>query len=211
MLRIFVVSDGFRYRHLVDFILEMLINRSFTLHTYDGQHSRLRRLKNGVPQGSLLTPMLYVHDLLPTFAKKYGYADNLAILLSDKRWATIEEGLTVDVSTLSSYLKNWRLKLLIPSQQSRGKTQAQSHGGWPRTAVQGYTDVPWSEARPDPDLSTIPGEDVSENTIPSLSDTPPRRNHLGSRNEGHPHFHPGSGLLRRRVLCTGLLQKSTHK
>ena len=71
-------------RHLVDFILEMLTNRSFTLHTSDGQHSRLRRLRNGVLQGSVLAPMLfniYVHDLPPTLAKKYGYGDDLAILL----------------------------------------------------------------------------------------------------------------------------------
>ena len=36
-------------RHMVGFIMEMLSNRSFTLHTSNGQHSRLRRLKNGVP------------------------------------------------------------------------------------------------------------------------------------------------------------------
>ena len=99
-------------RHLVDFILEMLTNRSFTLHTSDGQHSLLRRLRNGVPLGAVLAPMLfniYVHDLPPTLAKKY----DLAILLSDKRWETIEEGLTADMSTLSTYLKNWRPKLSV--------------------------------------------------------------------------------------------------
>ena len=62
-------------RHFVDYILEILTNRSFTLHTSDVQQSRLRRLRNGVPQGSVLAPMLfniYVHDLPPTLAKKYG-------------------------------------------------------------------------------------------------------------------------------------------
>ena len=34
-------------------IMEMLANRSFTLITGNGQTSRLRRLKNGVPQGSV--------------------------------------------------------------------------------------------------------------------------------------------------------------
>ena len=92
------------HRHLVDFILEMLTNHSFTLHTSDGQHSQLRRLRNGVPQGSVLAPMLfniYVHDLPPTLAKKYGYADYLAILPSDERWETIEE-LTQTWSNLST-------------------------------------------------------------------------------------------------------------
>ena len=78
---------------------------------------------------------------------------------------------------------------------NREATNAQSHGGWQCTALQGNTDVPWSEARPDSDFPTTPGEDVSENNILSLPDTPPRRNHLGSRNEEPLHLHAGSGLL----------------
>ena len=81
-------------RHMVKFIMEMLYNRSFMLNTSDGQCSRQRRLKNGVPQGSVLAPMLcnvYIHDLPVTQAKKYGYADDLAILLQKKSWEDIEE------------------------------------------------------------------------------------------------------------------------
>ena len=37
--------------HMVKFIIETLMNRSFTLKTSDGQCSRLWRLRNGVPQG----------------------------------------------------------------------------------------------------------------------------------------------------------------
>ena len=56
------------------------------MHTSDGQRSRLRRMKNGVSQGSVLSPMLfniYIRDLPETTftSKKYGYADDLAILL----------------------------------------------------------------------------------------------------------------------------------
>ena len=36
-------------RHMVGFIMEMLSKRSLVLHTSDGQHSRLRRMQNGVP------------------------------------------------------------------------------------------------------------------------------------------------------------------
>ena len=69
--------------HIVAFIMEILTNHSFILHTSDGQQSRLRWLKNGVPHGSVLAPMLfffYIYDILVTAAKKYGYADDIAIL-----------------------------------------------------------------------------------------------------------------------------------
>ena len=67
-------------RHMVGFIMEMLSNRSFVVHTNDGQRSRLRIMKNGVPQGSVLSPMLfniYISDLPETTSRKYGYADDL--------------------------------------------------------------------------------------------------------------------------------------
>ena len=72
-------------RHMVGFIMDMLSNRSFVVHTSDGQRSPLRSImKNGVPQGSVLSPMLfiiYISDLPETTSRKYGYADDLAILL----------------------------------------------------------------------------------------------------------------------------------
>ena len=81
---------------MVGFIVEMLSNRSFVVHTSDGQRSRLRRMKNGVPQGSVLSPMLfniYISDLPETTSRKYGYADDLAILLRRHSWKKMEEGL----------------------------------------------------------------------------------------------------------------------
>ena len=71
-------------RHMVGFIMEMLSDRSIVVHASDGQRSRLRRMKNGVPQCNVLSPMLcniYISDLPETTSRKYGYADDLAILL----------------------------------------------------------------------------------------------------------------------------------
>jgi len=79
-------------RHLVRFIVNIISNRSFILKTSDGQCSRLRRLKNGVPQGSTLAPMLfniYISDIPDTVSTQYGYADDLALLFSTSvgvRW-----------------------------------------------------------------------------------------------------------------------------
>ena len=60
-------------RHMVHMIMEMVRNRSFTLTTGNGQGNRLRRLKNGVPQGSVLAPLLfniYTSDLPATISRK---------------------------------------------------------------------------------------------------------------------------------------------
>ena len=73
-------------RHMVHMIMEMVGNCSFTLTIGNGKRSRLRRLKNGVPQGSVLAPLLniYLSDLPTTVSKKYAYADDLAIMHADQ-------------------------------------------------------------------------------------------------------------------------------
>ena len=51
-------------RHIVSFVMELVRNRSFTLTTGNGPQSRSLRLKNGIPQESVLfniyhsTPMI---------------------------------------------------------------------------------------------------------------------------------------------------------
>ena len=98
---------------MVKMIMELVQNRSFVLKT-DQQTSRLRRLKNGVPQGSVLAPLLfniYISDLPNTAAKRYAYADDLAIMHASGSWKETEGVLCQDIATLSDYLRKWRLKL----------------------------------------------------------------------------------------------------
>ena len=94
--------------------MELVRNSSFTLTTGDSKQSRLRRLKNGVPQGSVLVPLLfkiYTYDLPSMISRKLAYADGLALLHSSENWKDMEGTLSQDMSTLSAYLQTWRLKL----------------------------------------------------------------------------------------------------
>ena len=101
-------------RHLVRFIIKILSNRSFKLKTNAGKISRLRMLKNGLPQGSTLTPILlhiYTSDIPTTVSHQYGYADDMTLLYSHKCWPKVEETLCRDVEDLADFLQTWRLKL----------------------------------------------------------------------------------------------------
>ena len=101
-------------KHMVRMIMELVRNRSFTLTTGNSKLSRLQRLRNGVPQGSVLAPLLfniYTYDLPSTISGKYAYADDLALLHSSGDWKDLEGVLSQDMTTISAYLQTWRLKL----------------------------------------------------------------------------------------------------
>ena len=101
-------------RHMVHMIMEMVGNRSFIFTTGNSKRSRLRGLKNGVPQGSVLAPLLfniYISDPLTTVSRKYAHADDLAIMHADGDWQAVKEVLTKDMTTLREYLQTWKLKL----------------------------------------------------------------------------------------------------
>ena len=90
-------------KHMVKMIMELVRNRSFTLTTVDSKQSRLRRLKNGVPQGSILAPLLfntYTYDLPSMIFRKFAYADDLALLHSSGKWKDLEGTLSQNMSTL---------------------------------------------------------------------------------------------------------------
>ena len=101
-------------KHMVRMIMELVRNRNFTLTIGDSKQSRLRHLKNGVPQGSVLAPLLfniYMYNLPFMISRKFAYADDLALLHSSGNWKDLEGTLSQDMSTLSAYLQTWRLKL----------------------------------------------------------------------------------------------------
>ena len=101
-------------KHMVKMIMKLVRNQSFTLTIGDTNQSRPGRLKNGVPQGSVLALLLfniYTYDLPSMISRKFAYADDLALLHSSENWKDLEGTLSQDMSTLSAYLQTWRLKL----------------------------------------------------------------------------------------------------
>ena len=101
-------------KHMIRMIMELVQNRSFTLTTGDSKQSRLRRLRNGLPHGLVLDPLLfniYTYNLPSMTSQKYAYADDLALLYASGDWEAVEDTLSQDMTTLSAYLQTWRLKL----------------------------------------------------------------------------------------------------
>lgn len=96
---------------LSSLINNMLSNRIFRVSLND-DHSKARKLSNGLPQGSVLAPLLfnlYISDLPETASRKFGYADDLSLATQNQQMSTTEVTLTADLALLSQYFKNWRL------------------------------------------------------------------------------------------------------
>ena len=80
-------------RHMVRFLTKILADRTFVPKTSDRNSSHHCCLRNAVPQGSCLSTRLfniYISDIPKTKSHLYGYADDLALLHSNKIWHIVE-------------------------------------------------------------------------------------------------------------------------
>ena len=128
-------------KHMVRIIMKLVRNKSFNLTIGDGKPSKHGSLKNGLIQGSDLAPLLfniYIYDLSFIISKKYAYADDLEIFYSSGDSKVLERTLSEDMTTLSAYLQNWRLKLshaktvtaafYLHSREANGELKVKNNG-----------------------------------------------------------------------------------
>ena len=80
--------------------------------TLNDSTSRWYKLHNGLPQGSVLSCLLfnlYIHDLPKSGTRKFLYADDAAFAYQGKNSNKISEKLTNDLSTFGQHCKKWLL------------------------------------------------------------------------------------------------------
>jgi hypothetical protein len=98
---------------LTMFLRSMLENRRYCVQLQN-RTSRWRTQRNGLPQGSVLAPMLfnvYTNDQpRDTETRSYIYADDLALLARDMSFEVVEDKLCRSLETLGTYYKNNWLK-----------------------------------------------------------------------------------------------------
>lgn len=93
-----------------------LINSMLTsrlIKVYLGRkESTFRQLQDGLPQGSVLAPLLfnvYTADLPNTKSRKFIYADDIALAIQHKDTHQTELVLTDDLASLKEYFRTWKL------------------------------------------------------------------------------------------------------
>ena len=101
-------------RRLCDLIMNMLSDRHFRVFL-NSDVSRVRKLDNGLPQGSVLSCLLfnlYISDLPKSKSRKFMFADDIAFAYQSRSFEKISSKLTEDLVPFADYCKKWRL---IPS------------------------------------------------------------------------------------------------
>ena len=99
--------------HLTELIESMLENRLFYVELAS-KKSRWRRLKNGLPQGSVLAPLLfniYTNDQPRSEdTRRFIYADDLGVAAQDSDFNTVEDRLTNALNELTPYYEENHLR-----------------------------------------------------------------------------------------------------
>ncbi|KAL4153463.1 hypothetical protein QTP88_001296 [Uroleucon formosanum] len=91
----------------------MLSDRKFKVHI-NGKESKYKYLQNGLPQGSVLSPVLfnvYTSDFVNTTSRKFMYADDVGLVAQADSFEKLEEILNENLSIIHKYFQSWHLTL----------------------------------------------------------------------------------------------------
>lgn len=80
----------------------------------NGNKSGFKPLKNGLPQGSVLSSLLfnaYVSDIPSTTWQKFTYADGIGIAVQKHNLGSTEQVFNSDLLNLHDYISKWGLHL----------------------------------------------------------------------------------------------------
>lgn len=85
----------------------MLSNRFVEIHLY-GQSSRKYNLNDGLPQGSVLAPLLFntdISDLPTTISRKFIYADDTALVCQNTNFQWSKDDFSSELGKKNTYQK----------------------------------------------------------------------------------------------------------
>ena len=101
---------------MYQWISQYLTNRKARVHV-NGTYSRKKTLREGVPQGGVLSPTLFlvlIHDIVRGMPRKVLgaiYADDLALWCSDEHLTTANYRLQQALNILEGWTKPWLVKI----------------------------------------------------------------------------------------------------
>ncbi|UYV73409.1 hypothetical protein LAZ67_10003086 [Cordylochernes scorpioides] len=108
---LYKLSKIINCKNIIKLINNFLTNRKITVHL-NNKKSRPRTLNNGLPQGSVLAPLLfnvYTADIPATNSQKFLYADDIALLHQEQSFSTLEQILNEDLKKLENFFSKWHL------------------------------------------------------------------------------------------------------
>jgi len=99
---------------LFNWIMDFLNQRSFYVH-YNENTSQTQNIKAGVPQGCIISPILfsiYISDISKTMNDSHGlFADDISLWQSDIKVKNLEKLLQLEINKVEKYCQEWCLSI----------------------------------------------------------------------------------------------------